>query len=118
MPGKEAIQIQRRWDPQIDSIFNKNFMVSFYPFRRIYGVEHKITFVVADFMALAPALKADVIFLSPPWGGPEYGKVSTFDLETMIPMDGIKLFQLAKEISSNIAYYVPRNVDRNQVSNY
>lgn len=75
----------------------------------------RITFVVADFMALAPALKADVVFLSPPWGGPQYSKSATFDLKTMIPMDGLKVFQIAAEITHNIAYFVPRNVDRDQV---
>jgi len=82
---------------------------------RIYGVEENITFLVADFMALAPALKADAVFLSPPWGGPEYTKCETFDLETMIPMNGFTVFDLAQTISPNIAYFVPRHVDTDQV---
>ena len=28
--------------------------------------------IVGDFVKLAPTLKADVVFLGPPWGGPEY----------------------------------------------
>jgi trimethylguanosine synthase len=82
----------------------------------IYGVEHKIEFIVGDFMTLAPGLKGDIVFLSPPWGGPEYAKAEVFDLKTMIPLDGFKIFELARNISENIAYYVPRNVDRGQVS--
>ena len=30
----------------------------------------------------------DVVFLSPPWGGPNYTTTRLFDLKTMIPMDG------------------------------
>ena len=30
---------------------------------RVYGVEHKIDFIVADFFEVVPMLKADVIFL-------------------------------------------------------
>ena len=39
---------------------------------RVYGVESRIQFIVGDFVALAPRLRAHVCFLSPPWGGPEY----------------------------------------------
>ena len=38
---------------------------------RVYGVEHKIEFIVGDFFQIAPKLTADAVFLSPPWGGPE-----------------------------------------------
>ena len=84
---------------------------------RIYGVDHKISFKVGDFMKIAPSLKADMVFLSPPWGGPAYNRVKTFDLRTMIPMDGFKIFEIAKSISPNIAYFVPRNTDKGQVRN-
>ena len=30
--------------------------------------------IVGDFVKLAPTLKAAVVFLGPPWGGPEYGE--------------------------------------------
>lgn len=36
---------------------------------RIYGVEDRIEFICGDFMTLIPKLKADAVFLSPPWGG-------------------------------------------------
>lgn len=42
----------------------------------IYGVADRIEFIVGDFLTLADSLKADVIFLSPPWGGPQYLKVN------------------------------------------
>jgi len=38
----------------------------------VYGVADRIEFLVADFFQVAPKLKADVVFLSPPWGGPSY----------------------------------------------
>lgn len=41
----------------------------------IYGVADRIEFIIGDFLTLADSLKADVIFLSPPWGGPQYLKV-------------------------------------------
>lgn len=53
----------------------------------IYGVADRIEFIQGDYLALAPSLKADVVFLSPPWGGPEYLEADVFDLQKM-PIDG------------------------------
>ena len=42
----------------------------------IYGVTDRIEFIIGDFFQVVPHLYgADVIFLSPPWGGPKYLKV-------------------------------------------
>lgn len=48
---------------------------------QVYGVEGSIEFIIGDFLQLAPSLKGDLVFLSPPWGGPTYLKV----LLTKIP---------------------------------
>ena len=84
---------------------------------RVYGVEDRIEFIVGDFFHLAPKLFADVVFLSPPWGGPNYVKDNTFDLNNlMLPKGGIELFKIANRISNHIAYFLPRNIDTVQVS--
>lgn len=54
----------------------------------VYGVADKIEFIQGDFLQLAPRLKADVVFLSPPWGGPDYATAETFDIRTMMAPDG------------------------------
>ena len=55
----------------------------------IYGVEDRIEFIIGDFLALAPSLSlADVVFLSPPWGGPDYCNAEVFDVKTMMVPDG------------------------------
>ncbi|KAJ3316411.1 Trimethylguanosine synthase [Blyttiomyces sp. JEL0837] len=82
---------------------------------RIYGVEDKIEFILGDFIKLAPQLEGDVVFLSPPWGGPAYLKEKVFDLKNMLPIDGIELFKIAAKITPNIVYYVPRNVSQDQM---
>ena len=35
-----------------------------------------------------PLQCADVVFLSPPWGGPAYSTADVFDIHTMIAIDG------------------------------
>lgn len=54
----------------------------------VYGVAERIDFLCGDFMALAAGLRADVVFLSPPWGGPDYATAEIFDIQTMICPDG------------------------------
>ncbi|KAG7200350.1 hypothetical protein KM043_017807 [Ampulex compressa] len=84
---------------------------------KVYGVDDRIEFIVGDFLKLAPRLVADVVFLSPPWGGPEYIKDKTFDLNNIMdPIGGINLFKVAKGITDHVAYFLPRNVDTMQLA--
>jgi trimethylguanosine synthase len=64
---------------------------------------------------LAPTLNANIVYLSPPWGGPSYGTIDLFDLEKNIELNGYKVFEAAKKITSNIVYFLPRNVNVEQV---
>jgi len=82
----------------------------------VYGVEDRIEFITGDYMQLIPHLKADVVFLSPPWGGPSYTSAEVFDLRTMITLDGVRVFEETKTITENIAYFMPRNVNVEQLS--
>ncbi|KAJ4482436.1 S-adenosyl-L-methionine-dependent methyltransferase [Lentinula aciculospora] len=108
---------------------------------QIYGVAEHIEFILADYISFAKTYisspqtatsrKIDVVFLSPPWGGPSYlsGSGSPSNSETSVPADpvtfslsdirpihGVNLFELSRSISSNIAYYLPRNMDLNEIS--
>ncbi|NWR72041.1 TGS1 synthase, partial [Centropus unirufus] len=78
----------------------------------VYGVAEKIEFVCGDFMVLAADLQADVVFLSPPWGGPDYATAEIFNIQTMICPDGYPF----KKITNNIVYFLPRNADIDQVA--
>ncbi|XP_076911247.1 uncharacterized protein LOC143569151 [Bidens hawaiensis] len=82
---------------------------------KIYGVDSYIDFIVGDFLQLAPSLKGNVAFLSPPWGGPSYKTTENFTLDLLKPVDGYTLFQVAQTITPNIMMFLPRNVDVCQV---
>nr|XP_060631317.1 trimethylguanosine synthase [Anolis sagrei ordinatus] len=82
----------------------------------VYGVADQIEFICGDFMKLASRLKGDVVFLSPPWGGPEYTTAEVFDVQTMICPDGFEVFKLSQKITNNIVYFLPRNADIDQVA--
>lgn len=84
----------------------------------IYGVENRIEFILGDAMKVLPTLNADVVFLSPPWGGPAYQDSKTFDLKTMIPppLSALEMFRAARKVTPNVVFFLPRNVDAAQVA--
>lgn len=110
----------------------------------IYGVANRIEFILGDYLAFARAYlslpnsdarKIDVVFLSPPWGGPDYlagdttndsqsrtptqGSTDThpeFSLAQIKPVHGAELFKLTRKITKNIAYFLPRNTNLKEVS--
>ena len=45
----------------------------------------------------------------------EYLGSEVYDLQSMIQMDGIKIFDEALKITENIAYYVPKNTNVDQL---
>ena len=65
---------------------------------------------MGDFFQLAGGLKADVVFFSPPWGGPSYLREPVYDLESMLqPFPISKLLEVGRAITSNIAVFLPKN---------
>jgi len=86
---------------------------------KIYGVEDRIEFICGDMLQVVsqmPFGQADVVFLSPPWGGPEYLQQSeVFDIKNQIPIDGYKVFDAALAVTENIAYFLPKNTNAEQL---
>lgn len=83
---------------------------------KVYGVEDRIEFIVGDFLKLAPTLHADVVFLSPPWGGPDYASQPTYNLDRIMShIGGEALYSSAASITPNIAMYLPRNVNADEL---
>lgn len=85
---------------------------------KIYGVEDKIDFIVGSYFDLINAIKADIVFLSPPWGGPSYMKHDTiYDLEeSLLPVAASKLMEATRKITNNIVMYLPRNSNTKQLA--
>ncbi|XP_055628978.1 uncharacterized protein LOC129770277 [Toxorhynchites rutilus septentrionalis] len=83
----------------------------------VYGVADRIEFITGNFLQLADRLRADAVFLSPPWGGPNYLKDEVYDVETsLIPVPATELMRKARQVSRNIAVYLPRNSNTQQLT--
>ncbi|EIN06326.1 S-adenosyl-L-methionine-dependent methyltransferase [Punctularia strigosozonata HHB-11173 SS5] len=124
----------------------------------VYGVADRIEFVLGDYVAFAKSYasgtsvrssatatapssprKIDVVFLSPPWGGPSYlagspvktkpayitdqdeedlpveDRHPTYSLSSIQPVHGAELFRLTRKITHNVAYFLPRNTGLEEI---
>lgn len=52
------------------------------------------------------------MFLSPPWGGPQYLEDELFDLKGI---NGYEIIESARKVSRNLAVLLPRNSDLRQL---
>ncbi|EFJ52391.1 hypothetical protein VOLCADRAFT_56022 [Volvox carteri f. nagariensis] len=85
----------------------------------VYDVAHKCQFLCADFFKVAPGLKVDALFMSPPWGGPKYQHVNTFDV--FYPLVGfnkslLRLLDVTLDCDGVVAAFLPRNTDLVQLA--
>lgn len=82
----------------------------------IYGVADKITFLQGSYFDLIKVVRADCVFLSPPWGGPEYVRCAVFDIKAMEPYGAVELLSAARAVTSNIVLYLPRQSSQVQIA--
>lgn len=60
--------------------------------------------------------QADVVYLSPPWGGIEYQEECVYDVYRLGgTMNCARLLRAARAITPNVALYLPRNSNLCQV---
>jgi len=103
----------------IDISQNRSFIIR--QNATVYGVQNFIDVLCGDFTVVSPSIHADVVFLSPPWGGPEYSQNDIFDVEHMggNPHLGLgRLIHIAciHMKASSVVAWLPRNTDRDQVT--
>jgi trimethylguanosine synthase len=84
---------------------------------KVYGVSDKIVFINGDYFKEAPKIKAEAVFLDPPWGGPSYSKIDSFKLSNFSP-DGKKILDLAFKHFKEIIIRVPLNFDFSELKQF
>eukprot|EP00158_Paraphelidium_tribonemae_P000847 Partr_v1_DN23544_c0_g1_i1_m14235 putative trimethylguanosine synthase len=112
--GGNAIQFAMTCDHVIAIDIRPDYISQARNNARIYGVEDKIQFICGSFFDIMPQLveagfEIDGIFLSPPWGGPDYINSRVYSLASIEPVDGFKLMQYCNLVTNNIVLYIPRN---------
>ncbi len=74
----------------------------------IFGVSNNIEFIHGDCRDMFPTLKADTVFLDPPWGGTDYNKAEKFCLSDFDP-DGRELLLLSFSLTHSVVIRLPKN---------
>ena len=81
----------------------------------IYDVVDRITFIHGDVFKVLPELTdegVDLVFMSPPWGGPDYVSRPVFcPRADLLDKRGDELFKLGRLISKNLILFLPRQTD-------
>ena len=87
----------------------------------VYGVAHRVEFVCADARpvlgsAAMRRYRPDAVFLSPPWGGPDYLLEDEYDAEAdLLPEACSALLARALACAPQCAVFLPRNTSRASV---
>ena len=84
---------------------------------KIYNCPNNIIYYSEDFLKLnISEEKINYVFLSPPWGGPEYKNDNVYSLKKWITPDIDKIIEKSFKISKNIILYLPRNTDLKELA--
>ena len=115
--GGNSIQLARTCRRVISIDINMDRLHMLQHNSTLYKVEKKIDCICGDAVKLLPSLKADVVLLAPPWGGVNYKKKEVFHLEDLpVGLEGQFLFSLARKITKNVVFVLPRMIDRREVA--
>ena len=80
----------------------------------MYNCENNIDFIESDFLKIEEYkpvnVKADYIFLSPPWGGIQYKNSDIYSIRALMKPDIFEIVKVSLRISKHIMFYVPRTL--------
>ena len=81
---------------------------------KIYNCDDNIYFIKCDFLKIENytnvKVKADYIFLSPPWGGVSYKNSDIYSIKASMTPDINEIVKVSLRISKYIMFYVPRTL--------
>ena len=86
---------------------------------KIYNCKNNIHFIEYDFLKIQNydkiKVKADYIFLSPPWGGISYKKSEVYSIKESMTPDISEIIKVSLKIVKYIMFYVPRTLMLNEL---
>lgn len=85
---------------------------------RLHGASSRVDVLVGDFYQIAHRLRADCLFLSPPWGGPAYRRDRPFDVEADLspPLSAALGLARRHDVARRCVVFLPRNSDRGRLA--
>ena len=81
----------------------------------VYECENNIEFILDDYLNMKGKIKADFVFLSPPWGGLKYKNSNVYSIKKFMQPNIIDIIRVSLNVAKFILFYVPRNLDLNEL---
>ena len=81
----------------------------------VYNCKNNIEFIHSDFLQMKNKIKADYIFLSPPWGGTEYKNDDIYSIKKLMRPDITEIIRVSLNVADNILFFLPRNLDLDEL---
>ena len=82
---------------------------------KVYNCEDNIEFIHSDFLKMKNKIKADYIFLSPPWGGTGYKSSEIYSIKKFMYPDITEIVRVSMNVADNILFFLPRNLDLDEL---
>ena len=82
---------------------------------KVYKCNNNIDFIHSDFLKMKNKIKADYIFLSPPWGGTEYKNDEIYSIKKYMYPDITEIVRVSLNVADNILFFLPRNLDLDEL---
>ncbi|GAV54993.1 hypothetical protein ZYGR_0AS03160 [Zygosaccharomyces rouxii] len=120
--GGNTIQLASEFEKVYGVDFSIDHLYCTYKNAESYNVNDRIWLKYGSWEKLAEKgrfskLGIDFAFGSPPWGGPQYLKETSYDLETSLkPMGITQLLRSMISVTPNVMLFLPRNSNLEQVS--
>lgn len=118
-----AFALSERWDEIFSIEKDATVLQCARENAEIYGVNERIQWIDGDYMSVLDACfnsnrQTQILFASPPWGGPNYKSDTVFDLETMEPYNLTTLYTHFSAVTDNFVLYLPRTSDLEQIAKF
>lgn len=82
---------------------------------KVYHCKNNIKFIHSDFLKMKNKIKADYIFLSPPWGGTEYKNSEIYSIKKFMYPDITEIIRISLNVANKILFFLPRNLDLDEL---
>lgn len=85
---------------------------------KLFGVEENISFSNGDALEFLRTRRADVVYLDPPWGGPDYSKKQSFGLADFMIQGALLLESAIKAAKKQVIFKLPKNFNMSELEGY
>jgi len=85
---------------------------------KVYHCKDNIKYIQSDFLEMKNKIKADYIFLSPPWGGTEYKNSEVYSIKKFMYPDITEIVRVSLNVADNNIFFLPRNLDLDELLIY